>query len=162
MVSGVLFQGWNIGTLGNTLNGCVTQNHRVARCLKRIMLSPPPPPNSSSCQDSDRLVYDSGSLSPSICWMLVCLYPPAVRDSLFVTIVQQRGSADFGLFAIGTALQATSGLSCDLQQVNLGKTSMETLTRDTDTLLNHDFWEEKQMKTYRNNSLLCMLFASRV
>ena len=91
MVSGVLFQGWNIGTLGNTLNGCVTQNPRVARCLKRILLSTPPPPNSSSCQDSDRLVYDSGSLSPSICWMLVCLYPPAVRDGLFVIIVQQRG-----------------------------------------------------------------------
>ena len=27
MVSGVLFQGWDVGTLGNTLSGCVTQQH---------------------------------------------------------------------------------------------------------------------------------------
>ena len=26
MVSGVLFQGWHVGTLGNTLSGCVTQD----------------------------------------------------------------------------------------------------------------------------------------
>ena len=26
MVSGVLFQGWDVGTLGNTLSGCVTQD----------------------------------------------------------------------------------------------------------------------------------------
>ena len=41
MMSGVLFQGWDIGTLGNTLNGCVTQDPRVARCLKRLLLSTP-------------------------------------------------------------------------------------------------------------------------
>ena len=71
-------------------------------------------------------VYDScfsGSLSPSIQEMLVCFYRPAVRDnSLVVTVmpnVQQRGSADCGLFAIGTAFQAASGLSCDLQQEEL-------------------------------------------
>ena len=29
MVSGVLFQGWDNGTLGNTLSGCVTQDPRV-------------------------------------------------------------------------------------------------------------------------------------
>ena len=29
MVSGVLFQGWDNGTLGNTISGCVTQNPRV-------------------------------------------------------------------------------------------------------------------------------------
>jgi len=29
MVSGVLFQGWDNGTLGNTLRGCVTQDPRV-------------------------------------------------------------------------------------------------------------------------------------
>ena len=26
MVSGVLFQGWHVGTLGDTLSGCVTQD----------------------------------------------------------------------------------------------------------------------------------------
>ena len=34
-------------------------------------------------------------------------------------IVQQRGSADYGLFAIGTAFQAAAGLSCDLKQEEL-------------------------------------------
>ena len=29
MVSDVLFQGWDVGTLGNTLSGCVTQDPRV-------------------------------------------------------------------------------------------------------------------------------------
>ena len=29
MVSGVLFQGWDNGILGNTLSGCVTQDPRV-------------------------------------------------------------------------------------------------------------------------------------
>jgi len=29
VVSGVLFQGWDVGTLGNTLSGCVTQHPRV-------------------------------------------------------------------------------------------------------------------------------------
>ena len=29
MVSGVLFQAWDNGTLGNTLSGCVTQDPRV-------------------------------------------------------------------------------------------------------------------------------------
>ena len=29
MVSGLLFQGWDNGTLGNTLSGCVTQDSRV-------------------------------------------------------------------------------------------------------------------------------------
>ena len=29
MVSGVVFQAWNNGTLGNTLSGCVTQDPRV-------------------------------------------------------------------------------------------------------------------------------------
>ena len=29
VVSGVLFQGWDVGTLGNTLSGCVTQYPRV-------------------------------------------------------------------------------------------------------------------------------------
>ena len=29
MVSGVLFQGWDSGTLGNTLSECVTQDPRV-------------------------------------------------------------------------------------------------------------------------------------
>ena len=57
--------------------------------------------------------------------MLVCLYRPAVQDnSLIVTImpsVQQRGSADCGLFAIGTAFQAASGLSCDLKQGELSQ-----------------------------------------
>ena len=27
MVSGVLFQGWDVGTLGNTCSGCATQRH---------------------------------------------------------------------------------------------------------------------------------------
>ena len=29
VVSGVLFQAWDVGTLGNTLSGCVTQYPRV-------------------------------------------------------------------------------------------------------------------------------------
>ena len=29
MASGVLFQGWDVDTLGNTLSGCVTQDPRV-------------------------------------------------------------------------------------------------------------------------------------
>ena len=29
MVSGVLFQGWDVGTLGNTLSGCVIHNPSV-------------------------------------------------------------------------------------------------------------------------------------
>ena len=29
VVSGVLFQGWDVGTLGNTLSGCVTQDPKV-------------------------------------------------------------------------------------------------------------------------------------
>jgi len=29
IVSGVLFQGWDSGTLGNTLSGCVTHDPRV-------------------------------------------------------------------------------------------------------------------------------------
>ena len=29
VVSGVLFQEWDVGTLGNTLSGCVTQYPRV-------------------------------------------------------------------------------------------------------------------------------------
>ena len=29
VVSGVLLQGWDVGTLGNTLSGCVTQYPRV-------------------------------------------------------------------------------------------------------------------------------------
>ena len=74
----------------------------------------------------------SGSLSPSIREILVRLYRPAVQDnSLVVTvmpIVQQRGSADCGLFAIGTAFRAASGLSCDLSKKNLGNTSRKTLT----------------------------------
>ena len=40
-------------------------------------------------------------------------------NSLVVTVMpiaQQRGSADCGLFAIGTPCQAASGLSCDLKQ----------------------------------------------
>ena len=66
-------------------------------------------------QNGEVKVYDScfsGSLSPSIREMLVCFYQPAVRkNSLVVTvmqIVQQKGSADCGLFAIGTAFQAAS------------------------------------------------------
>ena len=71
------------------------------------------------------MVYDScfsGLLSPSIHEMLVRLYRPAVRDSSLVVtvIVQHRGSADYGLFAIGTAFQAASGLSCDLKQEDSG------------------------------------------
>ena len=41
IVSGVLFQGWDSGTLGNTLSRCLTQDPRVARCLKRLLLSSP-------------------------------------------------------------------------------------------------------------------------
>ena len=77
-------------------------------------------------QNGEVKVYDScfsGSLSPSIREMLVCFYQPAVlENSLVVTvmqIVQQKGSADCGLFAIGTAFQAASGLSCDLKQEEL-------------------------------------------
>ena len=40
-MSCVLFQGWDSGTLGNTLIRCVTQDPRVARCLKRLLLSSP-------------------------------------------------------------------------------------------------------------------------
>jgi len=40
-MSGVLFQGWDVGKLGNTLSGCVTQDPRVPRCLKRLLLSTP-------------------------------------------------------------------------------------------------------------------------
>ena len=72
------------------------------------------------------MVYDScfsGLLSPSIREMSVRLYRPAVWDnSLVVTvmsIVQHRGSADCGLFAIGTAFQAAGGLSCNLKQQEL-------------------------------------------
>ena len=41
IVSGVLFQGLDVCTLGNTLSRYVTQDHRVARCLKRLLLSTP-------------------------------------------------------------------------------------------------------------------------
>ena len=89
-------------------------------------------------------VYDScfsGSLSPSICEMLVCLHWPAVRDnSLVVTvmpIVQQSGSADCGPFAIGTA---ASGLSCDLKQEEL-RQYLKERHWDTDIIPNHGFLE---------------------
>ena len=72
------------------------------------------------------MVYDScfsGTLSPSVHEMLVRLYRPAIRgDSLVCTvmpIVQQTGGTDCGLFAIGTAFQAASGLSCNLKQERL-------------------------------------------
>ena len=58
-------------------------------------------------------VYDSlGSLSLSIHEILVRLSQPAVQDNRLVTvmpIVQQRGGADCGLFAIGTDFQADLG-----------------------------------------------------
>ena len=100
-------------------------------------------------------VYDScfyGSLSPSICEMLVHLYRSAVQgSSLVVTvmpIVQQRGSDDCGLFATGTAFQAASGLFCDLMQEELRQHLKVNF--DNGVLTTHNFWEEKQMKTYRN------------
>ena len=53
--------------------------------------------------------------------------PLSIREMLSHPIVQQTGSADCGLFAIGTAFQAASGLSCGLKQEELRQHLKETL-----------------------------------
>ena len=36
----VLFQGWDVGTLGNTISGCVTQDPRVGPSLEACAIHP--------------------------------------------------------------------------------------------------------------------------
>ena len=95
----------------------------------------------------------------SIREMLVCLYWPAVwENSLVVTampIVQQRGSADCGHFAIGTAFQAASCLSCGLK--NFGNTSRKTLTLGYWHPSQRWLWEEKQLEWLFLYELFCRL-----
>ncbi len=79
-------------------------------------------------KDGKVFVYDScfsGTMSPSVREMISRLYRPAIRANTLVCtvmpIVQQTGSNDCGLFAIGTAFQAAAGLSCSLKQKDLRK-----------------------------------------
>ena len=53
IVSGVLFQGWDSGTLGNTLSGCVTQDPRVAIGASRGFCYSPPLTLMCVCVDVD-------------------------------------------------------------------------------------------------------------
>ena len=77
---------------------------------------------------------------------------------VFVAITEHKD--ELFCFAIGIAFQAASGLSCDLKQEEL----RQHLKENFDTGIQTPFpttTSGKKTKC-RNNSLLCMLFASRV
>ena len=90
-------------------------------------------------------VYDScfsGSLSPSIREMLVCLYIDLLSGttaslSQSCQLYNREGVLTVVFFAIGTA---ASGLSCDLKQEER-RQHLKEKHWDTDTVPNHDFLE---------------------